>query len=142
MAMKRIRRSGQLQLVTEISTTSLLDLVFLLLFSFMVAVPLMRWHAHQADSFVPESGATSNPVEVQTLTVRTDGMLDWQGTILTMDELEARAKNELSRQPSLGVVVRIGSGQPVSALIGPMQALLRAGVRNTSVDVVEEGGGG
>jgi len=139
--MKRIRRSGQLQLVTEISTTSLLDLVFLLLFSFMVAVPLMRWHTLNAELPITVGATSSNPVEVLTLTVHANGTLDWNGVNLKIEDLEAHARTEISRQPRLGVVVRIGSGQPVAALLGPMQALLRAGVIKTSVDVIEEGGG-
>lgn len=134
----RIARPHHRKLLAEISVTPLLDLVFILLFAFMVALPLVS-RSDALMGAVPEAGTTTArpPAQVVTLRVLSSGGLALEDEVLSTGEVEQRLQaGLLPSQPDLGVRVEIAGDMPVSALTEVMVLLAGAGVRRTTVSTV------
>jgi biopolymer transport protein ExbD len=136
--MRSARRHGQLKWITEISVTPLLDLVFILLFAFMVALPLVSRTDTLLSPSTPSPSATSaatapTPTETFTLTLLHSDALTWNGADLPPMSLETRLIDAVRSSPNLGVIVEMPPDLPVSRLITPMAALQKAGVKSTAI---------
>lgn len=132
--MRHARRHHQLKWVTDISVTPLLDLVFILLFAFMVALPLVS----QKDSLLtsPSTNSTTPspaPQDTITLTLLPSNAISWDGADFTVAQLEARMLETLRTRPTLGVILEMPPDLPVSLLVSPMNALRNAGVQSTAI---------
>ncbi len=139
----RHTRQHHRKLVAEISVTPMLDLVFILLFAFMVALPLVS----NSDALLRPAAArleSAAPAPENVLTLRVSGpdtlVADSSpAEPLTLAAAEARLREEwLPARPGLGVRVEIAPDQPVSTLAEVMAMLTRAGVQRTAFQVEEE----
>ncbi len=138
--MKRWSNRHQPRLITEISVTPLLDLVFVLLLVFMVAAPLMNQDASVSLPVSQSAGPSDVPTDVVRLTLNRDHALTLDGTSTSREELVDRIKAMLTTRPSLGVVVEIHRDLPVQTLVDLMDGLTAAGVKKTSVVATQAGG--
>ena len=132
--MRRSRPPSR-QLLAEISATPLLDLVFILLFAFMVALPLVsRSDALLQPAEAPQRLSQQTPDRVLVLQASGPDQLVHEGTPLTAIEVEQRLQTEwLPADPDLGVRIEIAPDQPVATLTQVMALLARAGVQRASV---------
>jgi biopolymer transport protein ExbD len=133
--MKRHSNRHQLRLITEVSITPLLDLVLVLLFVFLLAVPLLK-----ADKLMPKTAPAAPtpapvtaPVETMTLAVNRDLSVTLNGAMLARADLPVSLKQLAQRRPNLGIEVRIHRDLPVQHLVETMQMLDKAGIRKTAV---------
>lgn len=132
--MKRHSNRRQLRLITEISLTPLLDLVLVLLFVFVLAVPLLK--TGQARPAVPAPATpptVTAPTEQMTLLVNGDQSVTLNGAMLARTDLPASLKQLAQNRPGLGIEVRIHRDLPVQQLVETMQLLETAGIRKTAV---------
>jgi biopolymer transport protein ExbD len=132
--MRHARNHNQLKWFTEISVTPLLDLVFILLFAFMVALPLVS----QTDSLLTSTPANSaapapTPGETITLSLLPSDSVLWNGAEMPVISLETRLTDSLLTQPNLGVIIEMTPDLPVSRLISPMAILQKTGVQSTAI---------
>ena len=132
--MRHARNHNQLKWFTEISVTPLLDLVFILLFAFMVALPLVS----QTDSLLTSPRANSaapapTPSETITLSLLPSDSVLWNGAEMPVINLETRLTDSLLSQPNLGVIIEMTPDLPVSRLISPMAILQKTGVQSTAI---------
>jgi biopolymer transport protein ExbD len=132
--MRHARNHNQLKWFTEISVTPLLDLVFILLFAFMVALPLVS----QTDSLLTSTPANSaapapTPGETITLSLLPSDSVLWNGAEMPVISLETRLTDSLLTQPNLGVIIEMTPDLPVSRLVSPMAILQKTGVQSTAI---------
>jgi biopolymer transport protein ExbD len=132
--MRHARNHNQLKWFTEISVTPLLDLVFILLFAFMVALPLVS----QTDSLLTSTPANSaapapTPGETITLSLLPSDSVLWNGAEMPVINLETRLTDSLLSQPNLGVIIEMSPDLPVSRLVSPMAILQKTGVQSTAI---------
>lgn len=123
-------------LLAEISATPLLDLVFILLFAFMVALPLVTRSDALLSSNSEDTRSVSRqpPHRIVVLQARGPDQLFHEGAPLTPAEVEQRLQNDwLPADPGLGVRIEIAPDQPVAALTEVMALLARVGVQRVSV---------
>ncbi len=133
----RMTRQHHRKLIAEISITPLLDLVFILLFAFMVALPLVSQSDVLLAAKQPAAPAASEPpAQVLTLRAEAAGSVTLEGEALTLTAAEEQLRTRwLSASPEFGVRVEIAPTQPVSTLADVMAMLGRAGVRRTAFEV-------
>jgi biopolymer transport protein ExbD len=138
------RRSTPLKLVTDISVTPLLDLVFILLFAFMVAMPLVMHLGGEEKK--ADDKAEASPVSVVDasgrqveLRVREGREMTWAGEVIADAELEQRLVLALNEEPGLGLVVKLDAGESVDDLMRLMRRLRVAGVQRVAVLTVQNG---
>jgi biopolymer transport protein ExbD len=132
--MRHSRRHGQLKLITEISITPLLDLVFILLFAFMVALPLVS----QSDALLQPASTVSGsmkqpPIKSTTVIVNGPDSLLWNGQSVTPAQLESSLRDEIRLQADLGVILQVEQQLPIASLVGAMTTLQKAGVQRTAI---------
>ena len=131
--MKRRPHERQLRLITEISVTPLLDLVFVLLLSFMITAPLLK---NEVSLLLPVSMTTARdapPKRVITLTVNQRQSLVLDGQPVARTELISALKKISHENPDSAVMVQIHRDLPVQSLVEIMDELNSAGIQKTSV---------
>jgi biopolymer transport protein ExbD len=141
--MRYPRRASKLKLITEISITPLMDLVFILLFAFMVAVPLVTQYDVSGPSAVLGREMVAPPKEGETviLAVGEDGGLSWAGGALSVEALPAVVLQALAVRPELGVILQLHPSRSAEELVRLMNLLDEAGVSRTAVQLTSELGG-
>lgn len=135
--MKRWTRRHQPRLITEISVTPLLDLVFVLLLVFMVAAPLMNRDQSLAVPISESAEAAVLPGDIVKLTVNREQALALDGRSVSLGELGESVGRIVSERPNVGVVVEIHRELPIQLLVDVMDRLSGAGVKKTSVVATE-----
>ncbi len=131
--MKRASNQRQLRLVTGISITPFMDLLLVLLFTILVAVPLLK-----ADKFLlpsPPSPAPVNtaPATAVILQVNADQSVTLDDAMLARVNLPGALKQLAQQRPGVGVEVRIHRELPVQSLVETMALLEEAGIQKTAV---------
>jgi biopolymer transport protein ExbD len=131
--MRRFSDRHQLQTVTELNVTPLLDLAFVLLIIFMITTPLME---NSVDLVVPSSSATKHPVDpqaVQTVSIGRDETMQLNNQPTTLVALESELSALKAERPDLAVVVRSHKELPVQKLIDVIDVLQRVKVERIGV---------
>ncbi len=133
--MKRVSNRHQPRLITEMSVTPLLDLVFVLLFVFMVAAPLLKSSPEVNLAAAPAASKMDDdePGDVVELAMTADLSLSLEGKALARADLGEALQDLLATRPHAGVVVRMDRQLSVEHLIDLMGALEAAGVKRTAV---------
>jgi biopolymer transport protein ExbD len=131
--MKRaIRRTAAPRLLTDISITPLLDLVFILLFAFMVVVPLA---SRGGGRVAPVTSLSKEPPdEREVLLFSGPERLSFRGSAVTMEELPGVMREALAASPALGIVIQTPPDQAVRELVGLLRLLDQAGVTRAAID--------
>ena len=124
-----------------VSLTPLIDVVFILLLFFMLASSFVDLRSITLDT--PAAGGGAPSIEGALLIeVRVDGVR-FAGRYLSLDDLAARIRGQLARQPHRRVLVRPAAGVDLQATVRVLDRLSNAGVRNLSLmDQGASGGGG
>jgi biopolymer transport protein ExbD len=135
--MRHARRHGHLKWINEISITPLLDLVFILLFAFMVAVPMVvQNNLAQSADVTQSAGAAPTPGKTITLSLLPSDAILWDGTKIPADNLEIRVTEAIASNPGLGVILEMSPDLPVSRIVSPMATLQKTGVQSTAIRLV------
>lgn len=136
--MRKGQHHGQLKWITEISVTPLMDLVFILLFAFMVALPLVSRTDRLLTAPTPVRPATSaltapTPDHTLTLTLSLTGSFFSDGIEYSMEKLQPQLLEAVRNRPTLGVILEMPPELPVTQLLEPMAVLQKAGVQSTAI---------
>lgn len=135
--MKRYSNRHQLRLITEISITPLMDLVLVLLFVFLLAVPLLKADkemlATSAPPPPPVPASVPAPAETMVLLVNNDQSVTLNGAMLARADLPVSLKQLAQRKPGIGIEVRMHRDLPVQQLVETMRLLEEAGIQKTAV---------
>jgi biopolymer transport protein ExbD len=131
--MRRYSSRQNLQTLTELNVTPLLDLAFVLLIIFMITTPLIE---NSIDLVVPTSSTAKtsvNPAEVFTISIdKNDGMKLNQEVVNAAD-LEVRLAALHTANPATAVVVRPDRDLPVQKFVSVMDILQRTGITKVGV---------
>lgn len=130
--MKRYSGRHQPRLITEISVTPLLDLVFVLLFVFMLAAPLMKSGSVLALGAAPAT-AEPQPDDVAVLTVDAQRFMTLDLNPVPDGGLAVALRSLREKRPGAAVLVEMHSDLSVQLLVSIMEQLRAAGIEKTSV---------
>jgi biopolymer transport protein ExbD len=110
-----------------VSLTPLIDVVFILLFFFMLASQLTRLHGLPLDT--PEPGSGDRPVvPALLLRIHSDGSLDLNGEPISEAELGPRVRRRLQQAPQMRVLVQPDEPVPLQTTLRLFDVLAAAGV--------------
>ncbi|MFY8267954.1 MAG: ExbD/TolR family protein, partial [Terrimicrobiaceae bacterium] len=133
ISMRRYSAKNNLQTLTELNITPLLDLAFVLLIIFMITTPLIE---NSLDLVVPKSSTAKglvNPAEVFTIAVDKNNILKLNTEILTPEMLESRLAAMRVENPDISVVVRPHEDLAIQRFISVMDILQRVGIAKVGV---------
>jgi biopolymer transport protein ExbD len=136
--MRRYSSKQNLQTLSELNVTPLLDLAFVLLIIFMITTPLIE---NSLDLVVPKSttarGAV-NPAEVLTIAIDKNNTYKLNNQVISPLDLEARLVSTKLENPDTAVVVRPHFELPVQQFVSMMDILQRAGIAKVGVMTLRE----
>lgn len=131
--MRRYSSRQNLQTLTELNVTPLLDLAFVLLIIFMITTPLIE---NSLDLVVPTSSTaktTINPSEVLTISIDKNDVLKLNNEVLTASDLESRLAVLHASKPATAVIVRPHRDLAIQRFISVMDILQRIGITKVGV---------
>jgi biopolymer transport protein ExbD len=131
--MRRYSERGNLQTLSELNVTPLLDLAFVLLIIFMITTPLME---NKTDLVLPTGDASKNavdPASVLTISIDRNQSIQLAGAETTIEALVAELTTRKAEKPELAVVVRSHKELPVQKLIDVLDAVKRAQISKVGV---------
>lgn len=131
--MRRYSSRQNLQTLTELNVTPLLDLAFVLLIIFMITTPLIE---NSMDLVVPTSSTAKtsiNPTEVFTISIDKNDVLKLNNEIVTATDLESRLATLHRENPGTAVVVRPHRELAVQKFVSVMDILQRTGITKVGV---------
>jgi biopolymer transport protein ExbD len=127
--MRRFSDRHQLQTLSELNVTPLLDLAFVLLIIFMITTPLME---NSTDLTLPSGEAAApavNMEKVQSVSMHADGHYSLNDESLTLAEIEARLAVAQAADAELAVLIRPHKDLPIQKFSEVLDAVKRAGVK-------------
>jgi len=136
--MRRYSSRHNLQTLTELNVTPLLDLAFVLLIIFMITTPLIE---NSVDLVVPKSSTAKgavNPTEVFTISIDKNNTYKLNNDLISPQDLEARLISAKLEKPDTAVVVRPHFELPVQQFVSVMDILQRAGIAKVGVMTTRE----
>src|SRR6185295_18762066 len=86
MAMSVGSGGGEDDVMMDINTTPLIDVMLVLIIMLIITIPIQT-HAVKMNMPVGPSSAPPKPPEIVRIDVDFDGTLGWNGTMVTQDEL-------------------------------------------------------
>lgn len=131
--MRRYSSRQNLQTLTELNVTPLLDLAFVLLIIFMITTPLIE---NSLDLVVPTSSTAKtsvNPAEVITISIDRNDVYKINNDVVTAADLEGRLAGLHAQNPSTAVVVRPDRDLPIQRFVAVMDMLNRVGISRVGV---------
>ena len=131
--MRRFSDRHNLQALSELNVTPILDLAFVLLIIFMITTPLMD---KSVDLVLPSSEAAANAVDpshVQTIAIAQDARISLNQDELPLADLESQLIALKQENPAVAVVIRSDKGLPVQRLVEVMDAVQRANIGRIGV---------
>lgn len=131
--MRRYSSRQNLQTLTELNVTPLLDLAFVLLIIFMITTPLIE---NSIDLVVPTSSTAKtsvNPAEVFTISIDKNDVMKLNEVVVNAADLEARLAALHTANPATAVVVRPDRDLPVQKFVSVMDILQRTGITKVGV---------
>lgn len=126
--------------VSEINITPLVDVMLVLLVTFIITAPLLN---NAVRINLPKTAATSPPSEVKTVTVSVDAaskvFIDKRE--VTAETLEPELKTLVAGNPDLALSLQADEGVPYRDVAKVIANIQRSGVNKLSV-LTQPGGGG
>ncbi len=113
--------------MSDINMTPLVDVMLVLLIIFIIAVPVIT-HSVKVD--LPRADNTINEEKPQTinLSVTNDGIIHWNETTVTSDELDQRLQLEAAKQPQPEIHIRGDRKVDYEHVLKVMASVQRAGI--------------
>ena len=131
--MRRFSDRHNLNTVSELNITPLLDLAFVLLIIFMITTPLME---KSVDLVLPSSEAAPNAVDpnaVQTIAIGQDATVALNAQQVDLDALALELQRLKDANPGVAVVIRSHKDIAVQKLIDVMDVVQRAKISRVGV---------
>ena len=132
-AVRRFSDRGNMQTLSELNVTPLLDLAFVLLIIFMITTPLME---NKTDLVLPTGDASKNavdPASVLTISIEKSEVVSIANTVMTIEEVVVELTARKAEKPDLAVAVRSHKELPVQKLIEVLDAVKRAQITKVGV---------
>ena len=112
------------------SLTPLIDVVFILLVFFMLASSFAQWRAFPLQGEGADAGAPEDMPAPMVIRVGADGTLRLQNEIIATETLHERASTHLAEAPNTRFQIWPHAEAKVDAIVGAMDTLAGAGVRD------------
>lgn len=114
--------------LAELNVTPMLDLAFVLLIIFMITAPLL---ASRVDLIIPTTRAKRDAVAAEDTVIiemNKEGLLEFEGLVMTETELRARVAEELVGREELGVLIRADASLTLGTVMPVLDLLKDEGV--------------
>lgn len=91
--------SGESEVMVEMNTTPLIDVMLVLLIMFIMSLPIQS-HAVKLDMPRPNNNAPTTPPEVVDLVIDFDGTITWNGNVVSSTDQLSRYLASVAAKPN------------------------------------------
>jgi len=127
MALKRSKKRQQPELMMDINTTPLIDVMLVLLIMLIITIPVQL---HSVDLDLPV--ATQTPLQtapqVVSIRIEADSSVLWDGQLVDPDELETRLGAAAALAPAPELHIRPDRAAGYARVVAVMAAIQRHGL--------------
>ena len=128
MAMSVTSGGAEEDVMVDINTTPLIDVMLVLLIMFIITIPIQT-HAVKMNMPVPNNAAPPpKPPEIVRIDVDFDGTIGWNGQVVTLDELNQKFMQVAAEPDQTEVHLRPNKLVTYKHVAGVMAAAQRLGV--------------
>ena len=129
--MQRWTSRNQPRYLADVHLVPFMDLVFMLLFLFLILAPLLKseWVPTTRTALVPEHSVVLEPVSSSEVSLN--------GQKVAVASLEQALKDLRTSRPGVGVIVKLGAGVPVAEFARFAGVLKAAGIEKTALQAVQ-----
>ncbi len=115
------------EVMSEINMTPLVDVMLVLLIIFIITVPVLT---HSVKLDLPRADNTLNEIKPDTinLAVTEGGVIHWNETVITMEDLEQRLQAMAVQEPQPEIHLRGARTVAYEHVVQVMAAVQRAGI--------------
>lgn len=131
--MPRRRYDNQLQTVSGINITPLMDLTFLLLIVFMITAPVLEFETDVSPPEMSTDAQVNDQSEPLMINLNREGDILFQRQIVSLETLTTKLEFHRSTRPDVAVLIRADGNRPYKEVIDLMKAVRKASIRNVSL---------
>jgi biopolymer transport protein ExbD len=129
--MPRQRRRSQLDAISDINMTPLIDLTFLLLITFMITVPLMEYGVNVNP---PEMNAEKLPEEnFKVVNLDKNGKINFDKKAYSLNELSGELLRQKNLNSKLSLLLRADGDRQYKEVMEIMKIAKSAGIKEISL---------
>ncbi|MCX5695800.1 MAG: biopolymer transporter ExbD [Candidatus Omnitrophica bacterium] len=132
-------RAHKQRLIAEINITPFTDVILVLLIIFMITTPLILQSSLKVN--LPQA-ASALPVKEMgplNITITNEGTIYLDGSMVTRKELKDKVIARHEKDPSLGVIVSSDRLVRFKDIVGVLDILNTAGIRNLNIAATTQG---
>ena len=131
--MQRWTSRRQPRFIAEINLVPFMDLIFMLLFVFMLIAPMMKSEPARSET------AHGVPADSLVLEVLSPDELSLDGRKLNLSGLQKAVQELLIARPGAGVIIKLPGTLPVQTVVKITDELRAAGVEKTALHALTSG---
>ncbi|MFH0855413.1 MAG: biopolymer transporter ExbD [Candidatus Omnitrophota bacterium] len=126
-------RKPKQRLIAEINITPFTDVILVLLIIFMITTPLILQSSLKVNLPQASSAAPVNDMSPVNIAITDEGVVYLDATVVTRKELKEKIGLRRKNNPSLGVIVSSDRLVRFKDIVGVLDILNAAGVRNLNI---------
>lgn len=130
----RSNGSDRHETIAEINVVPLVDIVLVILIIFMVSAPIFIKPSININLPQAASGKENAPSSLN-VTVSSDGKIDYNGEIVSREQLEERAESDVKKNPEVNAVIAADKNVPHGTVIEILDSLQLKGVKKFAINV-------
>lgn len=120
--------------IAEINVVPLVDIVLVILIIFMVSAPIFIKPSININLPQAASGKENAPSNLN-ITVGADGKIDYNGEMITKDQLSDRIDVDVKKNPDIHAVIAADKSVPHGTVIEILDSLQMKGVKKFAINV-------
>lgn len=120
--------------IAEINVVPLVDIVLVILIIFMVSAPIFIKPSININLPQAVSGKEDKPSNLN-ITINSEGLIDYNGEIVTQEKLEELAANDVKKNPEIHAVIAADKAVPHGTVIEILDSLQSKGVKKFAINV-------
>ena len=130
----KINGSERNETIAEINVVPLVDIVLVILIIFMVSAPIFIKPSININLPQAASGKENAPSNLN-ITVSADGTIDYNGEIVSREQLDERAESDVKKNPDVHAVIAADKSVPHGTVVGILDSLQIRGIKKFAINV-------
>jgi len=126
--------SSRHETIAEINVVPLVDIVLVILIIFMVSAPIFIKPSLNINLPQAASGKENKPSNLN-ITISADGKIDFNGEIVTKEQLIERIRMDVKKNPEVHAVIAADKSVPHGTVVEILDGLQSQGVKKFAINV-------
>ncbi len=122
------------EVMAEINVVPLVDVILVVLIIFMVTAPMIMKPSINVNLPKAASGEATTPSKLN-ITILSDGKLNLDGKIVDDSEVQAKALEEVKKNPDIQAIISADKDVPHGRVVSVLDVVKGAGVKKFAISI-------